>query len=117
MTMHKQGRILSPFVVKTKKYVFGRVLNGKMVLNDFGIMAHNEWLKTAEKRTNVELDVFVIMSNLIHCIIHVIRRGELHSPLQISQPPRDTSQTVGAILRGYKSAVVKQLNKSGFMDR
>jgi len=62
--------------------LFGEILDNKMVLNERGIVAQNEWLKTAEIRKNVELDVFIIMPNHIHGIIIIndTRRGELHSP-------------------------------------
>lgn len=101
-----------------------------MVLNDYGVMAHNEWLKTPELRPNVELGEFVIMPNHMHGIIRLLGRGELHSPnienkIQISDKPgeptgecnsplRSTSQTIGAIVRGYKSSVTKQLRLLGF---
>ena len=41
------------------------------------------------------------------------KEGECNSPL----PPHGTSQTVGAIVRGYKSAVTKQLNALGFSGK
>jgi putative transposase len=43
-----------------------------------------------------------------------INRGECNSPLLM---PHGTSQTVGAIVRGYKSAVTKQLNAMGFTGK
>lgn len=41
-------------------------------------------------------------------------QGECNSPLPM---PHGTSQTVGAIVRGYKSAVTKQLNAMGFTGK
>jgi REP element-mobilizing transposase RayT len=57
-----------------------------MILNEYGIIAHNEWVNTPKIRPNVELGEFIIMPNHIHGIIAItdrppIRRGELHSPL------------------------------------
>jgi len=53
-----------------------------MILNEMGLIAYNEWLKTPELRPNVSLDVFVIMPNHMHGIIIITEtgRGELHSP-------------------------------------
>jgi len=105
---------------------FGNIENGVMKLNEYGWIAHNEWIKTAEIRNNVELDNFVIMPNHIHGIIRLLRRGELHSPDGIDvfdtpenrgvcdTPLRSPSQTIGAIVRGYKSSVTKQLVLLGF---
>jgi len=61
--------------------LFGEIQNGEMVLNEYGTIAHNEWIKTHEIRTNVELGEFVIMPNHIHGIIKIMDiggRGELH---------------------------------------
>src|SRR5690554_1371965 len=61
---------------------FGHVKNGTMVLNEYGQIAYNEWMKTPEIRPNVKLHEFVVMPNHIHGIIQLldIGRGELHSP-------------------------------------
>ncbi|MBS1745527.1 MAG: hypothetical protein JST21_05105 [Bacteroidetes bacterium] len=127
-----------------RAYLFGNVVNGEIILNEYGTVAHNEWAKTPEIRNNVELGEFVVMPNHIHGIIRLSGRGELHSPenetdvFNTSQPPenetdvfntpqppdnltgnyrgesisplRGPSQTIGAIVRGYKSSVTKQLN-------
>ncbi|GAP68529.1 hypothetical protein BA6E_103218 [Bacteroidales bacterium 6E] len=85
---------------------------------------HAEWLKTSELRPNVELGEFVVMPNHMHGIIRIIRRmeprrgelhspPELHSPIRIRVPVRGPSQTIGAIIRGYKSAVTCQLGLNG----
>ena len=103
---------------------FGHVENGIMVLNERGRIAHAEWLKTSELRPNVELGAYVVMPNHFHAIIQIIRRGEIHSPMEsrtgelhshirIRVPVRGPSQTIGAIIRGYKSAVTRQLGLNG----
>ncbi|MCE2961649.1 MAG: transposase [Chitinophagales bacterium] len=109
--------------------LFGDVVNGEMILNEFGIVAHNEWAKTPEIRPNVELGEFIIMPNHMHGIIRLLGRGELHSPEMTNQlhsfdnlgvcktPLRSPSQTIGAIVRGYKSTVTKQLGLLGFDDK
>jgi len=105
-----------------------------MVLNEYGIIAHNEWVNTPKIRPNVELGEFIIMPNHIHGIIAItdrppIRWGELHSPQpgvgntdecnrgECNSPLRSPSQTVGAIVRGYKSSVTKQLGVLGFNEK
>lgn len=110
---------------------FGQVENGTMILNKYGQIAYNEWMKTPEIRPNVKLHEFVVMPNHIHGIIQLldIGRGELHSPDDnelhspddklhspddnrgvCKTPLRGPSQTIGAIVRGYKSSVTKQIN-------
>ncbi len=152
--------------VQDKAHLFGTIKNGEMLLNQYGTIAHNEWINTILIRPNVELGVFIIMPNHMHGIIKIneipngeliIRTGESHSPLnnnelhsplnnkllhlksdkthlsiitgECDSPPtmadntnttitgetnstvlRGPSNTVGAIVRGYKSSVTKQLN-------
>lgn len=59
--------------------IFGDVKNGKMILNNYGEIVKDEWLKTQAIRKNIDLDYYVIMPNHIHEII-IERRGELNSP-------------------------------------
>ena len=149
---------------------FGHVVNGKMILNEYGKVAFNEWMKTPELRPNVELGEFIIMPNHMHGIIRLHGsgaspsphctgeshsphctdaspsphcKGELHSPnnTDASHSPNNTdashspnnispndrgvcktplrspSQTIGAIVRGYKSSVTKQLIEMGFDEK
>lgn len=48
---------------------FGHIENKEMVLNEYGEIANNEWVKLAERFPNFELDVFQIMPNHMHGII------------------------------------------------
>lgn len=114
-----------------KNCLFGEIVDGEMVLNDAGRIAEREWLNTMNVRAgDVMLHDFVIMPNHMHAIIEIIhatpRRGVSHTP-SISPHPIETtragvsnkgvcdtplrspSKTLGAIIRGYKSAVSKQL--------
>ncbi len=60
--------------------IFGGVKNGKMILNNYGEIVKDEWLKTPTIRKNIDLDYYVIMPNHIQGIIIIERRGELNSP-------------------------------------
>lgn len=78
-----------------------------MFLNEYGAIARNAWLETINIRSNVILHAFIIMPNHMHGIIEIKdRNGELHTP---KQQKNGTSHTVGAIVRGYKSSVTKQI--------
>jgi REP element-mobilizing transposase RayT len=99
-----------------------------MILNEYGQCALDEWAKTPELRPQIELDVFIVMPNHMHAILKINDNpgmselnitngdvlGELHSP---NTSPRSPSQTVGAIVRGYKSSVTKQLGLMGFVGK
>ncbi|PSR53426.1 hypothetical protein AHMF7605_07735 [Adhaeribacter arboris] len=110
-----------------REHLFGEIVNGNTVLSEYGQIAFNEWVRTPVKRSNVALDVFVIMPNHLHGIVIINDTGESHSPIlddmawnkiqlqfnnkgECDSPLRSLSNTVGAIVRGYKWVVTKQIN-------
>ncbi|MCL2026939.1 MAG: hypothetical protein FWG79_00465 [Bacteroidales bacterium] len=50
---------------------FGKIENQQMVLNDFGKIARDEWLKLSERYPNMLFDTFQIMPNHVHGIIQI----------------------------------------------
>lgn len=86
----QEGAYFITICCKDRACLFGEIINGEMILNANGNIAYNEWLKTTEIRSNVELDVFVPiaigMPNHIHgiVIINNDRRGVLHTSMSIS---------------------------------
>ena len=97
----------------SRKCLFGQINEGEMIFNNFAKIIHNEWIKTGQIRENVKLDEFVIMPNHLHGIIFISnddRRGVLqYAPTNEFRSP---SQTIGSIIRGFKSTTTKQINKS-----
>jgi putative transposase len=118
----QEGMYFITLCCQDRAHLFGEVINGEMILNPLGIIAYKEWERTTDVRPNIALSSFVIMPNHMHGIVVITARhdslhtpcdkGELHSPLsQVSStPPQGPRQTLGAIVRGYKSAVTKQIN-------
>ena len=104
------------------RFLFGVVEEGKMLLNRFGKIVESEWLKTEQIRENIELDEYIIMPNHFHGIIIITDtvRGTVHEDNTVgaySNTPlrknsfRSPSRTIGAIVRGFKSAVTKCINE------
>jgi len=126
-----------------RDHIFGKIENGKMILNPMGQIARDEWIKTTEIRTNITLGEYVVMPNHVHGIVvinglpgivgaygnmgNVVVGAYCNTPLPHSDnvnqngvplgngaycntPLHSPSKTVGAIVRGYKSAVTKQIN-------
>ena len=138
------GAYFITICVMGRQHLFGQVVNKEMILNQLGQIAYNEWLNTPQLRPNVSLDVFVIMPNHIHGIILINDmdapgKGESNSPLILNEPstpqmnsplilnepdtgecnsPRrefkSPSNNIGAIIRGYKSSVTKQINSLNY---
>ncbi len=55
---------------------FGKIIKGKMTLNDFGEIAFDEWLKLSDRFDNFQLDTFQIMPNHMHAIVSLINPKE-----------------------------------------
>ena len=92
-----------------RKNIFGEIILGTMHLNAFGEIAAEEWEKTPQIRKNISLGEFIIMPNHFHAIISIDYKlndkkientGIFYSP----------SQTIGAIIRGFKGATTKRIN-------
>jgi REP element-mobilizing transposase RayT len=99
---------------------FGEIENDRMYLNQIGKIVANEWLRTAEIRSNFQLDEWIIMPNHLHGIVIIVDRlnsntdivgadnanvlGARNAPLQ--QKPNSLS----SFIAGFKSAVTKQIN-------
>ncbi|MBR4913190.1 MAG: hypothetical protein IKZ54_10185 [Bacteroidales bacterium] len=66
---------------KDKNHYFGRVIDGKMILNERGQIVKNEWLNTINVRQGeVILLEFIVMPNHFHAIVEICRRGVSHTP-------------------------------------
>jgi len=119
---------------KDKICRFGKIENGAMVLNDFGKIANDEWMKLPERYPNMFLDVFQIMPNHVHGIIalgnQTITVGatlavaqNIDAVAQNTNVGNDnkstdaygatarvapTTATIGAIIGAYKSVVTNK---------
>ena len=74
---------------KNRKYRFGKIENEKMILNEYGTIAYNEWIKLTERFSNFELDVFQIMPNHMHAIIALKNVGAEFNPVH-NNPQNNT---------------------------
>ena len=95
-----------------RKCLFGKIKDGKIHLNKYGEIVKDEWIKTEKIRKNIKIDKFVIMPNHIHGIIIIeksIVRAYCNTPVQ--RTFKSPSNTIGAIIRGFKSAVTNRINR------
>ena len=113
--------------------IFGKTENGAMILNEYGQIAMQCWLKIPQHFLHTILHEYVIMPNHIHGIIEISQNvgaknivgnvgtknivdnvgAKNFSPLRIADNnPRGTSRTVGSIVRGFKIGVTKQIGYS-----
>lgn len=91
--------------------LFGEVVNGHMVLNDFGKIAAEEWFNSFELRNELTLDEFILMPNHLHAIVELNSPGSGMSktavgPLPFERKPKSISSFVAC----YKAAVLNKID-------
>jgi putative transposase len=100
---------------------FGHIDNDAMILNQYGQIAFDEWMKLPERYPNFELDVFQIMPNHIHAIISLTNPAAVGATLAVAPDvnavapdvnderagvnPAPTGTGVSDIVGAYKSLV------------
>lgn len=93
--------------------LFGQVVDGGMVLNDFGKIVQEEWERTAIVRQNVELGAYIVMPNHLHGILVIndgVGASRRLAPTTEAISPKPGS--LGAIMAQFKSMVTKRIWKS-----
>jgi putative transposase len=129
----QEGMYFITVCAQNHECLFGLIEDGVMKLNKLGKIVQDEWLKTSEIRSHIELDVFVVMPNHFHGIVLIndsCRGVSPYAPMMGDSPMgvyqyaptngcqgtddknklRSPSQTIGAIIRGFKSSVTTQIN-------
>jgi len=86
-----------------RECLFGEIKDGKMMLNEYGKMVEQIWLKIPERYNDIILDEFVIMPNHFHGIIIINNNndfvGAIHElplrdklPVQNEMPQRESNE-------------------------
>ena len=114
-----EGGYFITIVTHERQQLFGEIVDGAMNLNEYGIIARDEWFRTAQIRSYVELfeDDFIVMPNHVHGIIWITNLvgAYCNTPLpKNTRLPANSFHSpgigIGAIVRGYKSTVTKRIN-------
>ena len=117
------GAYFATICTHERKFLFGDIFEGQMILNGFGKIAKTEWLRTAEIRKNIFIDEFIIMPNHLHgnifiCDPHDVRAqavgAHCNVPLHSAQTERfgkSTHNSIPTIVKLFKSTVTKQINE------
>ena len=103
-----------------KQKLFGKVVGEGVRLNKFGSLARECWQSIPDHFPSVTLDAFIVMPNHIHGVLFinetVIASMDVPVRAQHAAPPRQDMPRVlpgslGAIIRSYKSAVTRSVNR------
>ena len=67
----KPGMYYVTIVTHNHKCFFGKIENGKMILNEYGEIAQQCWTEITRRFPNIEIDEYIIMPDHIHAIIKI----------------------------------------------
>ncbi len=109
-----------------RKSIFGKVVNGEMILNEAGQVAQQEWLRLNIRFRHMDFSTYIVMPNHVHGIINVtadINCKELGDPALFAGPLRGTNKShilpgsLGAVVRAYKASVTWRLRALGLINQ
>jgi REP element-mobilizing transposase RayT len=107
----QEGSYFITIVTQDRIHLFGNIEDGKMMLNSVGKILEDEWRNTIQLRPNIALGEFIIMPDHMHMIITITAQLEKKEDKEwIHSNPKSPSQTIGAIIRGFKGASTKKIN-------
>lgn len=86
--------------------LFGKIIDGEMLLNPYGDIAYTEWQKTEVIRDNCRIHETIVMPNHLHGIIEITFKKGKEQEIGKFQSP---TQTIGSIIRGFKIATIKRI--------
>ena len=104
----REGLYFITICCQDRIHRFGHVENDKMILNEFGQIAHDEWLKLSQRFPNFKLDVFQIMPDHIHGII-ALSAATAGATLAVA--PAAAPAAISDIVGSYKSIVANECLK------
>ncbi len=120
-----------------RQCLFGDVVDGRMVLNQYGAIVADEWQKSSIIRQEIELDEWVVMPNHFHGIVIIKNivgangdgdvgandngdvgandNGDVgangRSPLRdVSPSQRMKPKSLSSLMAGFKSITTKKIN-------
>ncbi|RXQ89510.1 transposase [Ancylomarina salipaludis] len=123
------GEYFITICIQDMKCILGRVVNARMVLNDFGKIVEAELIKSADMRQELQLGAFVVMPNHIHAIIILNdiaddANTETHGRASVcgrvpvcdadmqgrASVPYRRPKSISSFVAGFKSAVVSAVD-------
>jgi len=131
----QKGLYFITICTQHRSHVFGKIEKGKMILNEYGEIAAEEWEKSEEIRNEIEIDEYVVMPNYFHGIVEIndgciiagvnghspvldiggLRGNSFNREINIDEGenpiPKMQSRSVSSLVSGYKSVVTKRINQ------
>jgi len=98
--------------------LFGRISNEVLIPKPLAVYANRCWLEIPSHYPSIILDAFVIMPNHVHGIFWIAKQMKGPKPaIALGSRPTGTAQSVGSVVRAYKSVVTRYATTSLGIDR
>ena len=121
------GAYFITIAVQNRKYLFGDIVKGELILNEVGKMIDEQWSKLPTRFSNMELDFYQIMPNHFHGIISIVAATLVVAPspmvnhdMQMGNLQKikanTGSPTLGDIVGAFKSITTNEYIK-GVYDK
>ena len=100
----------------------GDVTNGKMILNEYGKVAEQQWLWLAGQYDYVKLDEFVIMPNHMHAILVIADDGDRRDNPRVVPTRTPTTaynrrhNLLSKSVNAFKTTTSKLIHQHGLME-
>ena len=114
----QDGYYFVTICTENKTEYFGKIINGKMVLNECGEIVNQCWLEIPKHFLDISLDEYIIMPNYIHGMIVIatpmVVGAQNFVPLQQRENKFQhiVPRSLGSIIRGFKIGVTKWCNQN-----
>jgi len=93
--------------------LLGRIEKGGMQENVLGRLARTHWLDPPSEFPSVELDLFVVMPNHVHGIIHLHRRVAANEEQRTSAEfGKPQTGSIGWLVRAFKARVTREARRA-----
>jgi putative transposase len=100
-----------------RECLFGEIIDGRMMLNEYGKIVNNEWIKSSDIRQEIELDELIVMPNHFHAIIFIttLKTLETSNSSSFHNPNQETTlsmkpKSLSSLIAGFKSATTTRIN-------
>ena len=96
--------------------LFGSIRGQDIVLNEFGSIAEEEWVRCKHLRMEVDLGAFVIIPDHLHGIVTIAPPAVTSGrPSTVETKPQRRAlyrrpRSLGALVAGFKSSTTKRIN-------
>ena len=116
----QEGYYFVTICTKNREECFGKIDNGKIILNRIGNIVKERWLWLSEQYQYVKLDEYIIMPNHLHGIVIIdssnIVKTVVGTGLDLSLQQKTKTLSLSNLIGAFKTTSSISIHESGFND-